>query len=125
MGHLTVDGYGMIWDGKRAERTHRVSYKLHCGKIPKGKIVRHRCDVPSCVNPAHLEVGTQMQNIADREARKRTAVGAMCSKTKLTPEQVREIRASGENKLILMARFGVSEATIRHTRSRRYWKHIA
>lgn len=47
------------------EGAHRVSYKLFKGSIPKGKLVRHTCDVKLCVNPEHLLVGTQVDNMAD------------------------------------------------------------
>jgi hypothetical protein len=115
----------MIWDGRMADRVHRVSYKLHCGPIPEGSVVRHRCDIPSCINPDHLEIGTQLNNIADREDRQRTARGVNCSKTVLTEEQVLEIRASKVATRFLAQKYGVSKSTIRHTRNGRYWKHLS
>lgn len=64
-GRLTVKGHGN-W------RAHRVSLMLAIGKtIGSNMVVRHKCDNPLCCNPAHLEEGTQQQNIADREARGR------------------------------------------------------
>ena len=46
-------------------KSHRMSYLLHKGKIPQGMIVMHSCDIPSCVNPDHLEAGTYSQNLID------------------------------------------------------------
>lgn len=47
------------------EGAHRVSYKLFCGDIPRGKLIRHLCNNKVCVNPEHLTTGTQKDNMAD------------------------------------------------------------
>lgn len=64
-GALDTDGYGMIAVGRGPKPAHRVSWQLHAGEIPAGKHVLHRCDIPSCVNPGHLFLGTHSDNMQD------------------------------------------------------------
>lgn len=66
-GRLTVDGKTIV--------AHRYSWKLTGRDIPDGMNVLHRCDVPLCVNPEHLFLGTQLDNIRDSVAKGRTAKG--------------------------------------------------
>lgn len=63
---IDKDGYGVFADGNRKyNKAHRFSYKLAYGVIPKGKIICHHCDNPSCVNPEHLYAGTYKDNTRD------------------------------------------------------------
>jgi hypothetical protein len=65
-GALASNGYGRITPVTGVSAgAHRVSYELHNGPIPKGMMVMHSCDVPSCVNPDHLSLGTAKDNMAD------------------------------------------------------------
>jgi hypothetical protein len=59
------DGYGMYGNKFYKARAHRGSYEAHKGAIPDGMIVMHTCDVRCCVNPDHLEVGTNSDNMRD------------------------------------------------------------
>lgn len=66
-GPISSNGYGRCAMGKRRAwmAAHRVSWTIHYGDIPQGLFVCHHCDVPLCVNPAHLFLGTQTDNMRD------------------------------------------------------------
>jgi hypothetical protein len=106
--------------------SHRFSYELVYGEIPEGKIVRHKCDNPSCCNFAHLEIGTHADNTADMIARGRSKYGEKHPSAILTETQVVEIlklrkkmRAKAAGK-----KFGVSPITIYGIWERKLWKHL-
>jgi len=65
-GAVYTTGYGQLQKETWGEDyTHRWSYVHHIGPIPEGKLVRHKCDNRRCVNPAHLELGDNKDNVAD------------------------------------------------------------
>lgn len=73
-------GYGKFGIGGRTETAHRLAWEFSFGPIPKGSghngtCVCHRCDNPSCANPRHLFLGTDLDNVRDRDAKRRTARG--------------------------------------------------
>lgn len=75
-GARDEDGYAYIWHDRRKQRAHRAVWERVNGPIPKGMNVLHHCDNAPCVNPAHLYVGTQQQNMEDRVRRGRWKGGA-------------------------------------------------
>lgn len=102
-------GYGLFWRYHSTKaRAHRVSYAHFCGEIPEGLFVCHRCDVPACVNPDHLFLGTNAENMADMVAKGR-------KRLKLTSEDVLAIRqaaAAGAVQSHLARSYDVAEITI-------------
>ena len=111
-------GYGIIMRKRKRMFVHRLSYELWRGPIPKGMVIRHKCDNPCCVNPNHLIYGTQGDNIRDIVERGRHT-GA-----RLTPEAVAEIRASDEPTSMLASKYGVGVMSINRARRGSTWGHL-
>lgn len=117
-------GYGKFWLNGRTDLAHRASYRIHHGPIPVGLAVRHRCDNPPCVNPAHLLVGTGKDNARDALERDRYRRGSRNGRAKLTEQQVSEIRRlrqQGETQKALAEQFGVSRSAIQFVLNGRNW----
>lgn len=115
-----------FWFKKERMTAYRASYIMHKGEIPDGYVVRHRCDDPACVNPDHLELGTQKDNCADKVLRNRcnAKAGSAHSNTSLTEQDVLEIRASSESRKTLALRYGIHYMTVTDIIVRKTWKHI-
>ncbi len=118
----TSGGYGAFKMNGKHQKAHRVSYLIHKGEIGKGLVVLHSCDVPLCVNPDHLSLGTQADNIADMGRKGRQRAGR-----RWTDEQIAEAKEmvrSGQTKRAVEAVFGMSEGTMTRVFQGKIWKHI-
>lgn len=107
---------------------HREVYLRLVGPIPDGLLIRHSCDNPPCVNPAHLLPGTVADNSADMVERNRQARGLTHKKSKLRPEYVVDIRAqraAGVSIARLARQYGVTPGTIYFVVQRVTWKQVA
>ena len=148
--HVDKSGECWIWTGKKRARygrvkregkylsAHRLAWALANGPIPAGLLALHRCDNPSCVRPDHLWLGTQADNMADRDAKGRQATGMRTRpetrakgersrSAKLTAKKVIQIRrmvAGGKKAKEIAAMFGVTERTIYNISQRETWKHL-
>jgi len=125
------NGYGRIWSGEDKNlAAHRVSWELKHGKIPDGMKVLHVCDNPSCVNPRHLFLGTQTDNIYDmcEKGRQVAPRGENMWKSILTEDQVKEIRLLRKQEhytyVKLAELFEVSKGCINHIINGRSWSWI-
>jgi hypothetical protein len=94
-GRRDRNGYGIIGFMARDRLAHRVAYALTFPEWDGKQNVLHRCDNPPCVNPAHLFLGSQADNVADMIAKGRAhdSRGERAGNVKLTSEQVTAIRA--------------------------------
>ena len=105
---------------------HRWLYQFLHGQIPDGMVVRHTCDNTRCVNPKHLDVGTQRQNVIDMFDRKRVRRdGEHHPGAKISWEQVREIRflaKCGVSRKEIGQRFGLTRFHVHDILTGRRWK---
>ncbi len=112
--------YGTLKVNGRTVKAHRFAWELENGPIPAGLVVRHRCDNTLCVNPHHLELGTQLDNVRDSINRGRfhRARGERSGKATLTDAQALEIRSRHRRRRVtyamLAAEYGVSYSTIQN-----------
>jgi hypothetical protein len=124
-GSLTPRGYGKLSFDNATLLAHRVSWEVSNNtRVPDGMYVCHRCDVPSCINPDHLFVGTARQNSADMVSKGRSCRGAKQSRSKLYDHSVRHIRRTDIGTKYLSEMYEVSITTIKHIRSGKGWQHV-
>ncbi|EBO9780709.1 hypothetical protein ZD92_20245 [Salmonella enterica subsp. enterica] len=130
--YRSEDGYGIQKYRGKTVKAHRLAYCQANGlelKDITGLVVRHKCDNPACINPLHLEIGTQADNNRDRAERNRSAhlSGEKNGRAKLTKEQVDEIRrryvrGSRDNNTVTLAReFGVCQAHVSEIVRKAIW----
>ena len=124
MSTIHENGYGRVCAGKKPFYAHRVSYEQKYGPIPSGMMALHHCDVRCCVNPDHIFVGTQQNNMTDKVRKNRQAKGISHGNAKLTEDQVREIKSSSETSIKLAAKFDYSASMIRAIKNGNLWKHL-
>lgn len=125
--------YGYIYRGKlrfRCIRTHVASWILNRGPIPKGLQVMHLCNVPLCVNPKHLRLGTHAENMRYMAECGRSTAGEKSPSAKLTEADVLEIRKLyllGKRhgiQIELATQFGIDASHICRIVHNQYWKHL-
>lgn len=141
LGEINDKGYGRVWAESMRMRAHRYSYQHHVGLIPDGLHVCHRCDVPCCVNPDHLFLGTASDNMRDcvRKGRHKSNLRkkvqgdsrpgrprSPSTRRHLAIEEVIEIRAlRGKLKLRDIApMYGVHYSTIGNILNGISWSHV-
>lgn len=109
-------GYGQFMAHGRPQYAHRLSWEMANGPIPDGQHVLHSCDVPTCVNPAHLCLGTHKSNMEDAATKGRLHVSRPNAQ-RVSDDTVREIRervAGGMMQAEAAMRYGVSESFVSH-----------
>jgi hypothetical protein len=120
-GRFLVDGINLL--------AHRVSFEIHSGTSARGLCVLHRCDNPSCVNPAHLRLGTNYDNVQDKVSKGRhlTSGGMKNPNRKLSEADVIEIRAlvsRGIRRRDIASKFNIAPSYVNDISSRKVWSAL-
>lgn len=132
-GSLGGGDYGVVHTKNGCQKAHRVAWQLRHGPIPRGMRVLHRCDTPICVNPDHLFLGTQADNVADMVAKGRhkppkPQLGSINPQAVLTEAQARwvkmAVKESGHSQREIARMLGVSPMTVSRIVNNQTWSHV-
>jgi hypothetical protein len=127
LGYRDRDGYGSVSMWPTRMGAHRVAYEIVNGAVPDGLAVRHRCDNQPCCNPAHLELGTIIDNNRDKTARGRDAKGERHGMARYSAEQIEHVKrliAGGLTSPAIEAETGVRRATVLKVMGGKQWKEV-
>lgn len=125
-GFINGRGYGQMRVNGVMTGVHRYSFFLHHGYWPE-PFCLHSCDVPNCVNPAHLRAGTHRDNMDDKQSRKRIARGSRIGTARLTEADVKQIKqqlVEGASLSHLGTVYGVAKTTISAIKTGSTWSHV-
>ena len=127
-GYRTKTGYGQMNVRGTVLYAHRVSHALHYRVDPGLLHVCHSCDRPWCVNPEHLWLGTQRQNMADMAHKQRASAGERRPAAKLCPDDVHAIRdclAAGMKVTSIARQFKISQRVVSGIKSGELWRSVS
>lgn len=135
LGSQNGRGYGRLDFEGSYQQAHRVSFQIHCEPIPNGQNVLHTCDNTICVNPKHLFLGTQQNNVDDMIAKgrqcfmdKRPLIGSAHPSAQLNEDKVREIKRlleEGHRHRDIAEWFNVGRQTITNISTGHRWSHVS
>ena len=126
-GPKSPKGYGIVWYAGDVWRAHRLAYVAWVGPITDGQVVRHLvCDNPPCINPAHLAVGSQADNVRDRDERGRRTPprGILNGRATLTEAEVFDIKfrlSEGESVSSIARSLGITVSKVSHIKNGVTW----
>lgn len=123
------DGYGIFNMGELGEnfRANRASWIIHNGPIPKRMMVLHKCDNRPCVNPKHLFLGTNDENMKDMVNKGRAARGVKNVNSKITEHHafmIKHLSLAGNRICDIMKQLSLPRKTVEHVVYGNTWKHV-
>jgi len=121
--YVSPTGYGSFHVNRKRILAHRYSYQLQYGEIPKGYLVMHKCDNPSCVNPNHLMIGTHVDNMRDMAEKNRSAK----TNASLTDDDVVTIKgrlSHGERPVEIAKDYPVGRSAVSLIKHGYNWRHV-
>ena len=124
IGGATTVGYGKIFANGFVRLSHRVSYEEYKGAIPEGMLVLHKCDTPACINPEHLFLGTNKENMQDASRKGRTSFGEKNGSSKITEKDAILILNSAQSVSILSRKYNITETSIRNIKNGDKWSYL-
>jgi len=118
--------YGRIKIAGKHRSAHRYAYELLVGSVPPGNVVCHHCDTPLCVNPDHLFLGTQLDNVRDCMAKGRRAElhGEQRYNAKLTDARVMAIRSDARPQRVIATEYGIHQSVVSRIKAGQRWRHV-
>ena len=125
IGGKSRSGYGRFSVRGKQVFAHRFSYSRFKGEIPPSLFVCHACDRPACVNPDHLWLGTNTDNMRDASNKGRMCSGENNRATKLTRDQAQEILDNPHlSASYFVEKFGIERSTPYAIRKGKSWKYL-
>jgi hypothetical protein len=123
-GNLNTAGYGRMSIGNVPLLAHRVAYATCVGPVPDGMFVCHSCDRPACIEPSHLFLGTNADNMADKVAKGRQLQGEAVPVATLTADQVLAIRADPRRQWVIAQEYGVTQGQVSFIKRFEQWQSL-
>jgi hypothetical protein len=120
MGFGVWNGYGCFAVDSYPVRAHRLAYEFYRGPVPDGMHVLHTCDVRCCVNPDHLFLGTNADNVDDKVEKDRQSKNRICYQ-KITYEQALAIRKEKGTQEAIGLRYGIGRSQVRRIQVGESW----